>query len=35
MTEQKIPEENLKRLSESDILLDFVKRHNAEWDHSA
>lgn len=27
-------EENLKRLAESDVLSDFVKSNNCEWDHS-
>jgi uncharacterized protein (UPF0297 family) len=27
--------ENLRRLAESEILSDFVKRHDGEWDHPA
>jgi hypothetical protein len=27
-------EENLKRLAESNVLSDFVKLNNCEWDHS-
>lgn len=27
--------ENLKRLAESNILSDFVNRHDGEWDHPA
>ncbi len=33
--EQVSAKENLKTLAESNILADFVKEHDGEWDHQA